>query len=103
MKSLKKILQEKLANSEFKAAFDKESKLASLAIEIAKRREKKGLTQRQLARRAEISQQQVSRVEKAGVSGMNLKTLVKVCDALDLDISLKPREGKGSTKKTIHA
>lgn len=97
MRSLKNLLQEKLENSEFREAFEKESKLADLAIQIAKRREGKGYTQKQLATRAHLSQQQVSKVERAGVSGLNLGTLMRVCDALDLEISLNPR-GAGRVK-----
>jgi HTH-type transcriptional regulator / antitoxin HipB len=92
MRSLKNLLQEKLENSAFREAFEKESRLADLAIQIAKRRERKGFTQQQLASRAHISQQQVSKVERAGVSGLNLGTLIRVCDALDLEIVLNPRD-----------
>ena len=92
MRSLKNLLQEKLENSAFREAFEKESRLADLAIQIAKRREGKGFTQKQLASRAHISQQQVSKVERSGVSGLNLGTLIRVCDALDLEIVLSPKD-----------
>jgi transcriptional regulator with XRE-family HTH domain len=92
MKSLGNHLQEELQNSDFKKAFDEELRLAKLAVQIAKNRERRGLTQAQLASRAHISQQQVSKVEHAGASGFNVNTLLRVCEALGLDLTLSPRE-----------
>jgi HTH-type transcriptional regulator / antitoxin HipB len=98
MKSLRNHLQEELQNSDFKKAFDEELRLAQLAVQIAKSREKKGLTQAQLASRARITQQQVSKVEHAGASGFNVNTLIRVCEALGLDLTLSPRKSVFSSR-----
>jgi transcriptional regulator with XRE-family HTH domain len=92
MKSLKHHLQAELKNNDFRIGFEKELRLARLAVQIAKHREKKGLTQAGLAIRAHITQQQVSKVEHAGASGFNVNTLFRVCDALGLEFTLSPRK-----------
>src|SRR5688572_23454333 len=92
MKSLKRHLQEELQSKDFRIGFEKELRLARLAVQIAKQREEKGLTQAELAVRAHITQQQVSKVEHAGASGFNVNTLFRVCDALELDFTLSPRK-----------
>jgi HTH-type transcriptional regulator / antitoxin HipB len=92
MKSLKSHLQKELQDSGFKKAFDEELRLAQLAVQIVKNRERMGLTQAQLASMARITQQQVSKVEHAGSSGFNVNTLIRVCEALGLDLTLNPRK-----------
>lgn len=101
MKSLRNHLQEELQNSDFKKAFDEELRLAQLAVQIAKSREKKGLTQAQLASRARITQQQISKVEHAGASGFNVNTLIRVCEALGLDLTLSPRKSVPSSQAAV--
>lgn len=104
MKSFRKHLQEELRKSDFRKVFEEEMLLARLAVQVAESREKRGLTQAQLADRAHLSQQQVSKVENAGSSGFNVNTLLKMCEALDVDLTLSPRKHssfgkKGATKK----
>lgn len=99
MRSLKSHLQKELQDSRFKKAFDEEVRLAQLAIQIAKNREDLGMTQAQLASRAQITQQQVSKVEHAGSSGFNVNTLIRVCEALGLDLTLSPRKTSSSRSK----
>lgn len=104
MRSLKSHLQKELQDSGFKKAFDEELRLAQLAVQIAKNREGMGLTQAQLASRAHITQQQVSKVEHAGSSGFNVNTLIRVCEALGLDLTLSPRKpsvSRGSRNAAI--
>jgi HTH-type transcriptional regulator / antitoxin HipB len=104
MRSLKSHLQKELQDSGFKKAFDEELRLAQLAVQIAKNREGMGLTQAQLASRAHITQQQVSKVEHAGSSGFNVNTLIRVCEALGLDLTLSPRKpsaSRGTRNATI--
>ena len=56
---------------------------------IARLRDDLGMTQADLAAKASLTQQQLSKLEKA--KGCNLETLLKVCEALDMDLGLKPR------------
>lgn len=82
-------LKNKLKDKQFAEGFDKELQAARLAVEIAQAREKQGMTQSALASRAHITQQQLSKVENA--KACKVETLFKVCDALGMELTLKPR------------
>lgn len=79
----KEYLQKEFKNPEFKKAFDEEEIYASLAIQTAKIREEKGLTQGELARRLHTTQQTVSRLENPHNKSYSLKTLIKLAMALN--------------------
>ncbi|MCK4859190.1 MAG: XRE family transcriptional regulator [Candidatus Omnitrophica bacterium] len=76
-------LKEDLKNPEFRKAFDEEEVYASLAIQIAKIRQKERLTQQELAKRLHTTQQTVSRLEDVHNKSYSLGTLIKLADALD--------------------
>ncbi|EQA38226.1 DNA-binding helix-turn-helix protein [Leptospira inadai serovar Lyme str. 10] len=86
MKSFKSHLKSKVSNQKFLEAFDQEKQLLGLALKIQEYRNKKGLSQADLAKRAHVTQQQVSRLE-TGIN-TNVSTFLKICHALDLDLSL---------------
>ena len=105
-------LDKKLKNNEFTKGFDKELHAARLAVEIAQIREEKSMTQSDLASRAHITQQQLSKIENA--KACKVETLFKVCDALGMDLVLSPRKGavggarqrgrrKTIAKRAVHA
>lgn len=79
----KEYLQGELKNPEFKKAFDEEEIYASLAIQTAKIRQEKGLTQGDLAKRLHTTQQTVSRLENLHNKSYSLKTLIKLARALN--------------------
>lgn len=96
-----KKLQEKLKNSpEFAKHYEKERLILEMAVELARIREKKGLTQTELAKQADLTQQQVSKLEN-GIS-FNVTTLAKVCSVLQVKVSFteeskdKPRRKKAA-------
>lgn len=74
-------LKDDFKDAEFKKYFDEERRALALSLEIARLREKKGLTQRQLAKRMGTSQQAVSRIESGEYEGFSLKTLEKLAKA----------------------
>ena len=82
-------LKEDSKDRAFRKAFDEEEVYASLAIQIAKIRQRKKLTQRELARRLHTSQQMVSRLEDVKDRSYSLKTLVKVAHALDKQLKVE--------------
>lgn len=90
-------LNNKLKDKKFAEGFEKELHAARLAVEIAQAREKQGMTQSVLASRAKITQQQLSKVENA--KACKVETLFKVCDALGMDLTLKPRRGRNRPPK----
>ncbi|PJZ79216.1 helix-turn-helix domain-containing protein [Leptospira meyeri] len=90
MRSFKTHLDAKLNSKSFKEKFEEEKELVNISIELQTLREKKGLSQSDLAKKAHVTQQQLSKIEN-GVN-CNLSTFLKVCHALDLEISIKNRK-----------
>ena len=82
MKTFKAHLQEKLQDDQFKHLFDEEKELLRIGLEIVEARTELGITQTELARRAHVTQQQVSKIEN-GVN-CNVLTLLRVCRVLSL-------------------
>ena len=83
LRTLNARLREDLRAPEFRKAFEEEDLPARLALQIAKLREAKGLTQRALARRLHISQQALSQLEDPSSAHYTLRTLQRLAAALD--------------------
>lgn len=75
-------LKEKLKNKEFKKAFDEEGVYAEVAIQIARLRVQKRLSQKRLAHLLHTSQQTISRLEDPDNSSYSLRTLIKLAHIL---------------------
>jgi HTH-type transcriptional regulator/antitoxin HipB len=82
-------LRAKLKNKRFKRMYEEEKGLLDISLKILEARREQNLSQAELANRAHITQQQLSRIENG--MNFNIKTLLKLCDALDLSIDLKQR------------
>ena len=82
-------LREKLKNKRFMKMYEEERELLDISLKILEARREQNLSQAELANRAHITQQQLSRIENG--MNFNIKTLLKLCDALDLSIDLKQR------------
>ena len=82
-------LKEKLKNKRFQKMYEEEKELLDISLKILEARTEQNLSQAELANRAHITQQQLSRIENG--MNFNIKTLLKLCDALDLSIDLKQR------------
>ena len=87
MRTFRSYLREKLKDERFRRLYEEERQLAELSLKISDMRQQKGLSQAEVARRAQITQQQLSRVEN-GIN-CNLVTFLKVCNALDLQVDLE--------------
>jgi len=85
----KDYLKGELKNREFKKAFDEEEIFASLAIQAAKIRQEKGITQQELARKLHTTQQTVSRLENIHNRSYSLKTLIRLARALDKGLKVE--------------
>ncbi|OGH56665.1 MAG: hypothetical protein A3G34_05105 [Candidatus Lindowbacteria bacterium RIFCSPLOWO2_12_FULL_62_27] len=85
-------LKKELKDPEFRKHFDEERRALALAIKISKLRERRGLTQKELAKAMGTSQQAVSRIESGEYEGFTLKTLEKIAEATGarLKIDLLP-------------
>jgi HTH-type transcriptional regulator/antitoxin HipB len=82
-------LKEKMKNKRFRRMYEEEKELLDISLKILEARTEQNLSQAELANRAHITQQQLSRIENG--MNFNIKTLLKLCDALDLSIDLKQR------------
>ena len=92
MKGVRKFkdrLKKDLKNPEFRKAFKEEEVYASLAIQIAKIREKENLTQGELAKRLHTTQQTISRLENVHNRSYTLQTLIKLATALHKQLEVK--------------
>jgi len=56
-------------------------------IIIRERRKSLGLNMKQTAERADLTEATISRIEAGKMPNASLDTWIKVCDALDLDLS----------------
>lgn len=86
MKTFNGHLRKKLKDKKFKEIYEEEKLLLQLSHRIFAERKKTGLTQSQLASKAQITQQQLSKIEKG--LNFNIKTFLKVCYALDVKMNL---------------
>ena len=82
-------LREDLNDPEFKAHYQEERQALKLAVKIAKLREKKGLSQQQMAKLMGTSQQAVSRIESGEYEGFTLKTLEKIAEATGTKVKIE--------------
>ena len=76
-------LKKDLRDPEFRKAFDEEEVCVSLAIQIAKIRQKKNITQQELARRLQTTQQTISRLENIDNRSYSLRTLIELAHVLE--------------------
>jgi ribosome-binding protein aMBF1 (putative translation factor) len=74
-------LREDLKDPEFRAHYDEERQALKLAMKIIELREKKGLSQKELAELMGTSQQAISRIESGEYEGFTVKTLEKLAKA----------------------
>lgn len=85
----KDYLKKELKDSEFREVFDEEEIYASLAIQISKIRQKEKLTQKELAKRLDTTQQTISRLENIHNKSYSLQTLIKLARILNKNVSIK--------------
>lgn len=69
---------------------NKQKERERIGRELHEMRVKKGLTQTELAQRADLYQNHLYRIEK-GLYSVGFDILQKIADALDCDITLKER------------
>ena len=81
-------LREDFKDPEFKTHYQEERQALKLAMKIAELREKKGLSQQQLAELMGTSQQAISRIESGEYEGFTLKTLEKIAAATGMRIKI---------------
>jgi HTH-type transcriptional regulator/antitoxin HipB len=87
MRSFRQHLKEKLKDERFGQLYEEEKQLAELSLKILDIREHLGLSQTEVARKARVTQQQLSKIEN-GVN-CNIATFLKVCNALGIKFDIE--------------
>lgn len=90
MKTFKGHLEESIKDPLFNELYTEEKKLLELSLKIYEAREKAGLSQAEVAKIANVTQQQLSKIEN-GIN-CNILTFLKVCNALHLDFNFIPKK-----------
>ena len=92
MKRFRDFLKEELKDKEFEKAYYEGLERARIALEITYFREKKGLTQTELAKEIGTSQSTIARLEDPNYRSYSINTLRKIADALGLELVVSFRE-----------
>lgn len=85
----KDYLKGQLKDEEFRKGFEEEGVYARLAVQIARIRSKRKLSQKRLARLLHTSQQTVSRLEDPHNTSYSLRTLIKLAHALGKELNVQ--------------
>ncbi len=89
IKTLKNRINKELKNELFKSYYEEEGVNVKIALEIMKLRRKHHLTQKDLAKKLNIPQQAISRLEQPNYSGYTLKTLMKLANIFNKKLLIK--------------
>ena len=89
VRTFKSRLHDELKDPEFKMHYQEERQALKMAMKIAELREKKGLSQQQLAKLMGTSQQAISRIESGEYDGFTLKTLEKIAEATGMRVKVE--------------
>jgi HTH-type transcriptional regulator / antitoxin HipB len=101
MRSFRQHLKEKLKDERFRRLYEEEKQLAELSLKILDIREHLGLSQTEVARKAKVTQQQLSKIEN-GVN-CNIATFLKVCNALGIKLDIEPPKVSHLGRRTARA
>ena len=87
-------LEGQLKDADFAEKFREAGEAWDVAMQLASLRKKSGLSQKELAKRVETSQQQVSRLESPSYEGHSLSMLRRVADALgaSIHVEIQPKK-----------
>jgi predicted transcriptional regulator len=88
MDDLQKHIQESMADPEFQKAWKETEPEFALTRQIIALRLRKGLTQRELARRIGTTQSVIARIESGG-QNLSVRTLTKIASELDADVKIE--------------
>jgi len=102
MRSFRQHLKERMKDERFRKLYEEERQLAELSLKILDTREHLGLSQEEVARRAKVTQQQLSKIENG--ANCNISTFLKVCNALGIKIDIEspklPHLGRRAARAT---
>jgi len=82
-------LKEQLKDDEFRKGYEEEGVYAQVAIQIARLRTRRKISQKKLAQLLHTSQQTVSRLEDPHNASYSLRTLIKLAHALGKELKVQ--------------
>jgi transcriptional regulator with XRE-family HTH domain len=93
-------LDEQMKDPAFAARFAQAGEAWDVAMQLAALRQKAGLSQRELARRLNTSQQHISRLESPGYEGHSLANLRRIAGVLHarVRVTFEPEEASAKRK-----
>src|SRR5437773_5154313 len=93
-------LEEQLRDPDFAERFKRAGEAWDVALQLAAFREKAGLSQKELARKLQTTQQQISRLESPSYEGHSLSMLRRVARVLNAHVRvIFEREKKAATDR----
>ena len=81
-------LNERLKDDNFKEEYDKLDDEYSFAVALIEARNKRKLSQKQLAEKTGMTQADISKIE-SGNRNLSIKTLKRLADGLDMDLRIQ--------------
>ncbi len=90
-----------MKDPEVRRIVEDELKALRVGVQLARLRQRRGLSQTTLAARAGMSAPNISRIESSPSQNLTLGTLVRLARAMDCEpeITFKPRRGAAATKR----
>jgi DNA-binding XRE family transcriptional regulator len=80
-------LKKELKEPVFKAGFEREKRLLAVTVKLAELRRERHMSQRALASKANVPQQEISNIEQ-GKRNITLNTLEKIAKGLNADVEI---------------
>ena len=81
-------LDQQLTNPSIRQAYEEETQVLSIGVQLAKQRKRKGLTQAELARKIGTSTPQLSRTERRP-ENVNMRTLIRYAEAVGMNLDVR--------------
>ncbi|MBZ0271125.1 helix-turn-helix domain-containing protein [bacterium] len=97
-------MRDELNDPQFAKVYEVESQKIDLAIELARIREKAGLTQRELAKRVGTTQSVIARMENPEYTGYSVRMLQRIAAGLGTRVKIafepagKSKRGEASSR-----
>jgi DNA-binding Xre family transcriptional regulator len=90
-----------MKDPEFRRLVEDELRALRVGVQLARLRQRRGLSQTTLAARAGMSAPNISRIESSPSQNLTLGTLVRLARAMDCEpeITFKPRRGTAAAKR----
>lgn len=81
-------VKQELRKPEVRRAYEEETTVLSIGLELANQRKRKGMTQAEVARKIGTSAPQLSRTERRP-ENVNMRTLMRYAEAVGMDLDIR--------------